>query len=470
MHARPRGGREARALWMVVWVAFLTCLAASALRAQGWENDRLDIDAREVALARDSTLGTLYLAILTADSWVRLAVRPDGCNWTSEIIPGTQGAKKIAMALDPGGTVHVLAVQSANDIGRLTLFTRPPGGSWNANQIIASGVAVSPVSIDLDASGRPHVAFAVHDQSDPNRRGLCYGWWPGQGFPWDLRMVSSASAFNGSRALEIALSPSGEVHMMSAYLSVRYWTLGQPGKFNQWLNSSFGSLALDAQGNPHVAMISTAEGSLGALQYARSFDGGSSWLPPVQVPYEPPMAWGPTAIALRDSEQPRIAYWTAGSLMRLGVSAYGAFGELHAPQWISATSLPLKLSQSETRPSMVDLSGGHDDRVLVACVAGTIWPDGSSSGGAQVTRADLDGWLDQTPPPAPGQLLAVSGRTTAAIYWTAVADPPGRPAKSYDLRVSSLPINTVEDFNLASRVAVTCPQAEGSEECASLVG
>ena len=124
---------------------------------------------------------------------------------------------------------------------------------------------VESVSLAFDANGIPGIAFG-------SPSGLHYAWWPGTQYnEWVINPVVGGDA---GQYLSLALDANGYPHisyydgdngdLMYVYADASGWktpytvdSVGDVGQFN--------SLALDSQGKPHISYY---DASSGALKYA----------------------------------------------------------------------------------------------------------------------------------------------------------------------------------------------------------
>lgn len=167
----------------------------------------LDVDSQGRAHVTDAlpwaTQGTL-----------RYSVRSTSGTWTSQILDANGGSQS-SIAIGPNDEPHIAYLGQ----GEVLKYTTLSSGAWQSSIVDSAGPTGFETSIDVDASGRPHIAywqlFNRGNPSDPLRGHIKYATTDADG-PWTSEFIN---------LLNIGLDPR---------------------------------LALDANGLPHVLFIDLA--------------------------------------------------------------------------------------------------------------------------------------------------------------------------------------------------------------------
>jgi len=159
------------------------------------------------------------------------------------------------------------------------------GSSWEIEIVDASPiVAFYPAggtSLALDANDRPHVAYSDPDSYDPSpsSRVLKYAAWNGS--TWDIQTVDSGGDVGQFRSL--ALDANGYPHISyrdftNRHLKYAAWN-GTSWDVQtvdySWKVGQYTSLALDGNGYPHISYYDWIYDTTGSLKYAAW--NGTSW-------------------------------------------------------------------------------------------------------------------------------------------------------------------------------------------------
>jgi hypothetical protein len=192
-----------------------------------------------------------------------------------------------AIAVNPStGVPHVLAILYGSTQAQDTTM-----GYWNTGR--GSFLAVEgdlyvqsghDCSVALAPDGTPRIAYLRHDTQAPYTVELRYGTWNGSGFDLETAatdLLSSTSSGNGWESMiSLAVDSQGKPHIayLSSAASYRYavksglaWTVSDV-LLDASNSGSYVSLKLDASDAPHIALT---DGS-GYLRYASL--AGASWV------------------------------------------------------------------------------------------------------------------------------------------------------------------------------------------------
>jgi hypothetical protein len=231
--------------------------------------------------------------------------------WRTEVVDNGAGhevGEFSSLAIDVDGNLHV-AYWDRNADALLYAFRSTRDKQWSRMVVDKDGTFVT---LAVDSAGRPHFAYV-----SKNETGLHYAYWDGT--KWKKEIVDSGH-INYFTSIQVDAAghpmisyylyhlPSGEysLHLKYAYFDGKAWyiqTVDQrdhTGKIN--------SLAMDRQGNPHIAYSYFANGS-GDLFYAHW--EGSKWRfgsADVTATENSYLAYG-TSIALDSVGHPHIAYF-----------------------------------------------------------------------------------------------------------------------------------------------------------------
>jgi hypothetical protein len=258
----------------------------------------------------DSITGNLRYASRSAGAWT--IETADG----SAIVLGTSSS----LALDDEGNPHVSYVDAAVATLETLKYARKVGGVWIVETVNDSGRVFSS-SLTLDAGGNPHIGYRYLGPSDPPG----YKYARKTGSTWSIEKAPSPlfACYGPSSTCALALDADGNPGMIYPYgpNGGCDWTDWCPSagpvvyarkSSGNWTVETIGygfasnrSIALDADGNPHVSYLKedwTPWGILYLAYYARKFSG--AWI------YEivPAGAWDGGSLALDSSGNPRIAF------------------------------------------------------------------------------------------------------------------------------------------------------------------
>jgi hypothetical protein len=272
-----------------------------------WHVETVDPDGGAyTSLALDDT-GTPHVSYQGWESAALKYARREGASWHVDTLDKA-GGSHTSLALDGDGTPHISyhgdwSLKYARLAGTGWLFQTVDGG--------ASGFVGQDTALAIDASGRPHIAYL-----DMSNAQVKYAWLDAES--WHFADVGRADTEGAHTSL--ALDSLGQPHISyvdeevkalvhaSRHSSGGFAPLGdggwekQPVDYLGWAYSFRDSLALDAQGHPHVAYGDSVERS---IKY-RWFDG-ATWHEETVVG-----SWSavdPPSFALDASDRPHLAYF-----------------------------------------------------------------------------------------------------------------------------------------------------------------
>jgi hypothetical protein len=183
--------------------------------------------------------------------------------------------QRTSLVLDTQSNPHI--AYTDGDTGALK-YVRKNGGSWMRETVPSAGSAGGErgVSLALDGSGNPHIAYENLNGSE-----LRYARKAGSG--WTVEIVPDVEPAYVSLALDVHGSPHIAFYDRRAFGSLSETILKYASKSGSaWTFEGadddgdvghFASLALDADGNPHIAHCKrTQPGSeLQRLKHSRKF-------------------------------------------------------------------------------------------------------------------------------------------------------------------------------------------------------
>lgn len=208
-----------------------------------------------IQLAAD---GSPRIAYMTAAGELRYAER-SGAGWTWEIVPQPGYVVGVSLALDPSGEPWI-AFHNNETVGiyvyNFIKVAHRAGGVWTVDTIGNTDPSISGAAIAFDPAGVAHVAWGNMS------RGLrvYYASWSESG--WSSELVHQASYGEGFFGLAfdaqgvphvIASTDEGNLH--AVFVSPAWTKEFRP---YGW----FPSLALDSNGQPHIATIRVEGGTL----------------------------------------------------------------------------------------------------------------------------------------------------------------------------------------------------------------
>jgi uncharacterized repeat protein (TIGR01451 family) len=250
----------------------------------------LDADGRPHISYYDDTNDDLKYARWTGSAWDIETVDSEG-----------DVGYSTSLALDADGQPHISYLDWTNDDLKYARWT---GSEWDIQTVDSEGDVGYSTSLALDADGRPHISYYDDTNDD-----LKYARWTGSA--WDIETVDNERGTYTSVALDAAGQPHISYHDGYPNNDLKYarWTgsawdietVDSEGDVGNWT-----SLALDADGRPHISYLtSDLYGNEPDLQYAHWT--GSAW--DIQT-VDSGLDWrsASTSLALDADGQPHISY------------------------------------------------------------------------------------------------------------------------------------------------------------------
>ena len=258
--------------------------------------------------------GGLHLAVVGEQV---LYAYSDGFSWQVEpVAPAPalvygphRGFASIGVA--PSGALYIAYLNPSNTA--ILVATHTPGG-WNSITVDnASNGYILPfeTALDIDAQGRPCVAYAVQiDRYNTELRLACY-----DGAGWNVEAVDQAGWTEMYFSLEFDhanqphityfTAPAAGTRLRYAYKQSGAW-VKTTVEATTWVGE-FNTLALDSQDHPHIAYLNV---STGKLRYAH-WDG-TAWQ--FQDVDDSPWWGGFASIQVDSQDRPLISYTNQSNL------------------------------------------------------------------------------------------------------------------------------------------------------------
>ncbi|MGH2692129.1 MAG: cupredoxin domain-containing protein [Actinomycetota bacterium] len=242
-----------------------------------------------------------------------------------------------AIAVDPEGTHHIVWTEG----GKL-LYSNDPTGE--ARPEVVAAVDATGLSIWADEAGIPWIAY-YEVQSDPEGPGALVRVATIQGNGWSLETAAEADA-SEPYSTGIGPGPDGPVVGYGGATGTNVTSR----RGNSWNSETVDpdggigvSMDLDADGNPHLAYV-TSEGQ---VRHAHSIGGGPWEISDVGAATAP----GVTSIAVDDQGVHHIA-WQRDVDLAYATNAGGKFAEVPLP----ASSLGGQRPRVAAGPAGVNLA------------------------------------------------------------------------------------------------------------------
>jgi len=252
--------------------------------------DRFTINNINTINNREGTITNLAPSTLNTD-----------LNWSIQAADAPKGPTSFSLKLDSTGTPHIALG------GDHLYYATINNGNWDLEVVDnAPGVGYS-VSLVFDSNDRPHMAY--NETSTNYYQALRYAYW--NGTQWVVQAVSSFySGGSVSIALDTSNRPQIAYEVWNVGLRYANWT------GTQWIfqtidqancQASYISLVLDSHNTPYISY------NCNGLRYATWT--GTSWR--IDVIDTNNVNQGDTSLALDSLENPHIAYYTQSGLKEL---------------------------------------------------------------------------------------------------------------------------------------------------------
>jgi hypothetical protein len=391
---------------VLVTLAFLAMLTASIARGQV-PSSPVDISSSvseskhpAIAMGPGGDIHVVWEGWTSASWEILYSSKPVGGVWTSPVnISNTGGASnRPAIAVGEDGSLHVVWHDEASGAWDILYASRAPGGSWSAATNISNNAGWSfQPEIVVGGDGSLHVVW--HDHTSGNRQ-ILYASKPVDG-PWSPpTQVWSNGGTSSFPAL--AVGEDGYLHLVWEERTPDNWEIlyatRPPG--GSWASpenvsgsvrkSRRPGLAVAGDGSPHVVWQGEAEGNL-RLYYAARGQAGS-WSSAADISEDVLTSTRSAIVVAKDGSL--YAAWVgngsgAGDILFAGKPP-GGF-------WTPAVNI----SSSDGASGEPALAVGEDGSPHV------VWHD-NTPGSNHVFYASPSTALAATPPPAPAQTLPQS--------------------------------------------------------------
>jgi LPXTG-motif cell wall-anchored protein len=182
--------------------------------------------------------------------------------------------------------------------------------TWTTQTVDSSGEVRDHPSIALDSSGNPHIAYAVTD-------GLKYASWDGK--TWNSQNVDIGvnpylvlDSSGVPHIIYIGVDKTGGLNILKYAVKTNSgWNIQ---KVDQTDASSYNSLALDSQGNPHISYFFSDGRTYGFLKYASGSSSGWS----IKDVEQAGNYGDACSLALDKTGNPNISYYYKDSSSKFG--------------------------------------------------------------------------------------------------------------------------------------------------------
>lgn len=300
---------------------------------QGGHLSSIELDAQ----------GSPHIAYTLATGELRYAEK-NGADWVWEDLPQGVDVSSVDLALDPNGEPWI-AFHASETVG-IGVYSRVKvahraGGEWIVDTIGDTDFSLTGAAIAFDPAGVAHVAWGNFSRGFR----VYYASWDLSG--WSSEIVYQASTGDGDFGL--AFDAQGVPHVVaSTFDGILHAVFVSPGWTSElrpqgWLPS----LALDSNGQPHIATVRALVSLPLTLEYEwRGTDGlwHNEVLGPVNGNFPP----GPS-LRLNQDDRPLIAFTDP---------EHGSLKLLRKPEdaWISDT---VDTGGVGLYPSLVLAGGAH---------------------------------------------------------------------------------------------------------------
>ncbi len=236
--------------------------------------------------------------VVGADPLVLMHTYFDGIAWRSDTIEElpTDGGGKIALAIDAADYLHV-----AYNGGGVVRYDYWDGTLWATTTVTNSA---SALSLALDATGLPHLAF----QSADGWR-VQYAWYDGA--TWQIENVGNCGYLRGP---SLAIGPDGRPR-----LSFRCWDAAlqyrertETGWIEPSIVESWGldpSLVIDGEGHAHVIYCLQNHSGMTCRAVKYASNDGTGWVLAEVDRGSEGYFDGPISLAVDAAGQPHLGYF-----------------------------------------------------------------------------------------------------------------------------------------------------------------
>jgi hypothetical protein len=228
-----------------------------------------------------------------------------------------QSAAFSSLALDSNGRPRISFVDAERKPGAKLRYARWAGTAWVVEAIpLSSEIINSYTSIALDAEDRPSICFFERRDETNLQMRLRNAMWNGE--YWAVHTIDGQEGSGAFNAM--ASDGRGTIHLVFASAaaggSMRYafwngrWnvdTIDSPTEMYSGAVGQSVAIALDRNGNPHVAYFNTARG---VLKYAVRRDG--RWNVQAIDTVSKVADGDRNSIAVDDEGRPYIGYFDSG--------------------------------------------------------------------------------------------------------------------------------------------------------------
>jgi hypothetical protein len=387
-------------------------------------------DAGEFSSIAIDPLGRTWMAYTDRTEGALKVARRIGGGWRIDVVDtDNQTGWYPSLAIGSDGVPHVIYTDGTRVVVRHAWLTA--GGTWQKEDV-AQATCTLPTSLALDSQNRLHVAFQDCSTTRIRIYAKTSSWF-------------EAFQVSGARpSIKVQGGLPGLSYFDHTTNPTRLAYIAGSGSYGSWTwdglfiadtaGATDNSLALDPQGNVRISFYSTVSHT---LRMAKRI--ASVWsVDTVDATGGDVGAWN--SIALDASSLPRISYHANG-LLKLA--------EFNGTGWVF--SVADDAANAATSTSLA-VDGAGNDRVSYYDAVNRNLKYAISQ-------------FDATPPSSPA-LSVTTGRTTAAVQWTAPGDDGagGGSAWSYDLRISSQPLDEWS-FEQATKANAPFPYPPGYQQC-----
>ncbi len=293
--------------WILCAFIFVLILTGAAgARPQGdfiWQHD---VVASEGSVGRFASLalssaGTPCISYFdgNGDGDLKYTCRVGG-TWQTETVDSDHVGWSTSLAMDAADHPHISYYRYSGSIK----YAYYDGAAWHTETVEGYGAQFGEYNaLALDADGRPHIAYTA---GGVNWQMLKYARYDGS--IWHKETVDGMGSANVGSYVSLALDADGHPHLSyqdDTNLDLRYayhdgsaWhteTVDAEGETGYYT-----SLAVDSEGHPHIAYMN----ALNAVRYAY-YDGSAWHTEKVDMAWDLPVY---PSLALDGDDRPHIAY------------------------------------------------------------------------------------------------------------------------------------------------------------------